>query len=103
MFSKKEVRKMPLIKVKQNYQITIPNSLRKNLHIAVGDYLEVEKLDGELILKPVKMVPTDEAYFHTKEWQKGESQADKDRKKGAVLGPFDNIKDGLKALKAAKI
>ena len=94
---------MSLIKVKQNYQITIPNRLRKNLNIAVGDYLEVEKQDRELILKPVKMVPTDEAYFHTKEWQKGETQADKDRKKGDVLGPFDSIKDGLKALKAAKI
>jgi AbrB family looped-hinge helix DNA binding protein len=94
---------MPLIKVKQNYQITIPNSLRKNLNIAVGDYLEVEKQDSELILKPVKMVPTDEAYFHTKEWQKGEKQADKDLKKGNVLGPFDNLADGLKALKTAKI
>jgi AbrB family looped-hinge helix DNA binding protein len=103
MFSKKGVKKMPLIKVKQNYQITIPNSLRKSLNIAVGDYLEVEKQDSELILKPVKMVPTDEAYFHTKEWQKGEKQADKDLKKGDVLGPFDNLADGLKALKTAKI
>jgi len=94
---------MPLIKVKQNYQITIPNSLRKNLNIAVGDYLEVEKQDSELILKPVKMVPTDEAYSHTKEWQKGEKKADKDLKKGDVLGPFDNLADGLKALKTTKI
>ncbi len=103
MSSKKEVKEMPLIKVKQNYQITIPNRLRKTLNIAVGDYLEVEKQDSELILKPVKMVHTDEAYFHTKEWQKGEKQADKDLKKGNVLGPFDKVADGLKALKTAKI
>lgn len=103
MFSEKEVSKMPLIKVRHNYQITIPNQLRKDLKIAVGDYLEVEKQDSKLILKPVKMVPSDEAYFHTKEWQKGEKQADKDRKKGDVLGPFDNLKAGLKALKTAKI
>jgi len=94
---------MPLIKVRHNYQITIPNSLRKNLNIAEGDYLEVKRQDSELILKPVKMVPEDEAYFHSKEWQKGEKQADKDRKKGNVLGPFDNLADGLKALKTAKI
>jgi len=94
---------MPLIKVKHNYQITIPNSLRKNLNIAVGDYLEIEKRDSEIILKPVKMIPADEAYFHTKEWQKGETQADKDLKKRDVLGPFDNLADGLKALKTAKI
>jgi hypothetical protein len=49
------------------------------------------------------MIPLDEAYFHTKEWQKGEKQADKDRKKGDVFGPFDNLKAGLRALKIDKI
>lgn len=94
---------MPLIKVKKNYQITIPTGLRKILKIAEGDYLEVEKQDNELILKPVKMVHPDQAYFFTKEWQEGEAQADKDIAKGEVLGPFDDIKKGLKALKNAKI
>jgi len=101
--AKKGARKMPLIKVKHNYQITIPNSLRKNLNIAVGDYLEAEKQNGDLILKPVKLVHPDRAYFYNKEWQEGEGQADKDIKKGDVLGPFDNIADSLKALKKAKI
>lgn len=100
---KKEVKKMSLIKVKKHFQITLPSNLRKNLRIAEGDYLEAQKQDSQLILKPVKMVPTDEAYFHTKEWQKGEAKADKDIKKGDVLGPFANIADGLKALKKAKI
>ncbi|MFH0813933.1 MAG: AbrB/MazE/SpoVT family DNA-binding domain-containing protein [Pseudomonadota bacterium] len=94
---------MSLIKIKQNFQITIPNSLRKNLNIAVGDYLEVEKHDGELVLKPVKMVHADQAYFYTKEWQEGENKADKDIAHGEVLGPFDNIEDSLNALKTAKI
>jgi len=94
---------MPFIRVRYNYQITIPNRLRKDLKIAVGDYLEAEMQDSRLILKPVKMIPSDEAYFHTKEWQKGEKQADKDRKKGDMFGPFDNLNAGLKALKTAKI
>jgi AbrB family looped-hinge helix DNA binding protein len=94
---------MPLIKVKQNYQITIPNRLRKNLNIAVGDYLEVEKQDGDLVLKPVKLVRSEQAYFYTKEWQKGEAQADRDLKKGDVLGPYDKLDDALKALEKAKI
>ncbi len=54
--ARKEVKNMPLIKVKQNYQITIPNSLRKDLKLAIGDYLEAEKRDGELVLKLVKLV-----------------------------------------------
>ena len=94
---------MPLIKVKKHFQITLPRNLRKNLRIAESDYLEAKKQGSQLILKPVKMVPTEEAYFHTKEWQKGEAKADKDIKKGDVLGPFANIADGLKARKKAKI
>jgi AbrB family looped-hinge helix DNA binding protein len=93
---------MPLIKVKQNFQITLPNSLRKYLHIAVGDYMEVEKHDGELVLKPVKLIHPDQAYFYSKEWQEGEIAADNDIAKGDVLGPFENIADGLNALKTAK-
>ena len=42
---------------------------------------------------------TDEAYFRTQEWQKGEAKADRDINKGDVLGPFADIAEGLKALK----
>ena len=94
---------MPLIRVKKNFQVTIPTTLRKTLRIAVGDYLEVERLESELILKPVKMVHPDQAYFFTKEWQEGEARADKEIAQGEVLGPFDDLKKGLKALKTAKI
>ena len=94
---------MPLIRVKKNFQVTIPTTLRKTLRIAVGDYLEVERLESELILKPVKLVHPDQAYFFTKEWQEGEARADKEIAQGEVLGPFDDIKKGLKALKTAKI
>jgi antitoxin MazE len=93
---------MPLIKVKQNYQITIPNSLRKDFNIVVGDYMELEKHDGELVLKPVKMVHPDHAYFYSAEWQKGEAEADQDIARGDVSGPFDNIADGLAALKTTQ-
>jgi AbrB family looped-hinge helix DNA binding protein len=94
---------MSLVKIKENFQITIPNGLRKNFHIAVGDYMEIENKEGQIILKPVKMVHPEQAYFYTKEWQRGEADADKDITNGDVLGPFDNLKDGLKALKTAKI
>lgn len=94
---------MALVRIKQNYQITIPQSLRKKLNISVGDYVEVEDKEGEIILKPVKLVHPDQEYFYTKEWQQGEAQADQDIAQGNVVGPFDNIKDSLKALKKAKI
>lgn len=92
---------MALVKVRQNYQITIPAEVRKSMK--VGDYLDVEKKDGELVLKPVKMVHSDQAYFHTKEWQEAEAEADREITSGKTVGPFDNIDDALDALKKAKI
>ena len=93
---------MPLVKVKKHSQITIPHDIRRKLKIVEGDYLEIEEHNNELVLRPVKMIRPDEAYFHTKEWQAGEREADKDITEGNVIGPFDNIKDALKALKTTK-
>ncbi len=94
---------MPLIKIKQNYQITIPQELRKKFNVAVGDYLEIEDQEEGLVIKPVKVVRPDQAYFYTPEWQKKEAEADEAIAKGDVLGPFNNAKDAIKALKRAKL
>lgn len=94
---------MPLIKVKDHYQVTIPSQLRKKFNLAIGDYMEAEERNGEIVLKPVKMVHPDQAYFYSEEWQKGEAEADKDLAQGNTLGPFDNLADGLTTLKTAKI
>ena len=94
---------MALVKVKRNYQITIPKGLRKGMNLSVGDYLELENQDGEMVMRPVKLVHPDQEYFYTEEWQKGEREADRDIARGDVVGPFDNIEEGLKALKKTKI
>jgi antitoxin MazE len=94
---------MPLVKVKKHSQITIPHDIRRRFKIAEGDYLEIEERDSEMVLKPVRMVRVDEAYFHSKEWQAGEKAADRDIAEGNVIGPFDNVKDALKALKTRKV
>ncbi len=98
-----EVKNMPLVKVKRYCQITLPSLIRKRFNVDEGDYLEIDEIDGNMVLKPVKMVHSEQAYFYSKEWQKGEAEADKDIAKGDVLGPFDNLADGLAALKTAKI
>jgi AbrB family looped-hinge helix DNA binding protein len=94
---------MPLIRVKKHSQITIPNEIRKKFKIAEGDYLEIEERDNELVLKRVTMIHQEEAYFHSKEWQAGEREADRDIAEGDVVGPFDNVRDALKALKTTKV
>jgi antitoxin MazE len=94
---------MPLVKVKKHSQITIPTSIRRKFRIVEGDYLEIEDHGDGLILKPVKVVHPDQAYFYTREWQAAEAEADQDIAEGNILGPFDNTNDALNALKKAKI
>ena len=90
---------MELVKVKRNFQITIPQSLRRLIRLVVGDYVEVDIQDDTLVIRPVKVVHPDQGYFFTKEWQEKEAEADKDLVEGKVAGPFENVRDALKALK----
>ena len=84
---------MTLARVKQNYQVTIPSELRKKFNVSEGDYIKIK-------IEPFKLVPSGQEYFHTKEWQKGEAEADKDIAEGRVVGPFNNVKDLIKELKS---
>ena len=65
---------MELIKVRKNFQVTIPLSLRRLIHLAEGDLVEAEVKDGALVLRPVKVVHPDQEYFYTKEWQAKEPE-----------------------------
>ena len=75
---------MNLVKVRRHYQITLPGSLRKKFNISEGDYMEVEDRNEGILIKPVKVIHPDQEYFYTKEWQKGESEADNDISEGRV-------------------
>jgi len=66
---------MSLVKVKRHSQITIPNDIRRKLKIVEGDYLEIEEHNNELVLKPVKIVHPDEAYFPHERMAAGEREA----------------------------
>jgi AbrB family looped-hinge helix DNA binding protein len=94
---------MELVKVKKNYQITIPQALRRLVRLAVGDYVEMEVQEGTLVIRPVKVVHPDQEYFFTKEWQQKEYEADRDIAEGRVAGPFENTDEALKALKTSKV
>ena len=43
---------MPLVKVKQRYQITIPASIRGRVSLGVGDMLDVSISKDGILLKP---------------------------------------------------
>ena len=47
---------MPLVKVKEKFQITLPAELREVLHLAVGDLLEATIQGQTIVLKPKDVV-----------------------------------------------
>jgi antitoxin MazE len=94
----KENYLMPITKIKRNYQITLPRSVREQLKLAVGDYIEIERQQGQIVIKPVKIVHPEEEYFYTKEWQKKEQEADQDIAAGRVSQTYDDVNDFIKDL-----
>ena len=90
---------MSLVKVKNKYQIVIPEDVRKKIKIEVGDSLEIIEKDGLVIAKPVVIVDKSQAYFWTDEWQKGEKEAEDAKKKGDFKD-FDNADKAVKWLKS---
>ncbi len=91
---------MPLARIKKNFQLTIPQTLRKKFRLAVGDYVEIEQKKDSLVLKPVKIIHPAQAYFYTPEWQKGEAEADKDIAEGRISKVYDNVDELIKDLES---
>ena len=91
------------IQILRNGQITLPRKTRDVLKIKEGDFLHHEIQDNKIILTPQKLIDADQSWFWTREWQEGEKAADEDIKNGNTIGPFDNVKDALNALKNTKV
>ena len=79
---------MPAIKIGPKHQITIPREVFDSLHLEVGDFLDTRIKDNAIVLIPKKLVPKDQEWFWTKEWQQKEKEADEAIAKGEVSGPF---------------
>ena len=47
---------MPLTKVKEKFQVTIPTEIRKTVGLTVGDILEASVKNNVIILKPKAVV-----------------------------------------------
>jgi AbrB family looped-hinge helix DNA binding protein len=53
---------LPLVRVKEKFQVTIPTELREALHLAVGDILEATIEHETIVLKPKAVVDRTEAW-----------------------------------------
>ena len=71
-----------LIQVRKKAQLTLPLSVRKKLGVEEGDFMDVQVMDGEIVMKVKKLVDKEQAWFWTKRWQEGEREADEDIRAG---------------------
>jgi AbrB family looped-hinge helix DNA binding protein len=78
---------MPVVRVKEKYQVTLPSKVREALGVEIGDFLEAEAEKGRIVLKPKALV------------DKGIDEALEDVKAGRVYGPFDTAEETMKFLK----
>jgi antitoxin PrlF len=63
-------------KVRGKAQLTVPEEIRRALHIGEGDEVEFAVHDdGTVTVRGFVSIPADQAWFWTAEWQAGEGQA----------------------------
>ncbi|RPH53018.1 MAG: AbrB/MazE/SpoVT family DNA-binding domain-containing protein [Desulfobacteraceae bacterium] len=73
-----------LRKLGKSNQVAIPKEIITVLGLKMDDYLDISIDNNRIILEPKVLVPKEQAYFFTKEWQADEEDAEKDIKKGRV-------------------
>ncbi len=84
---------MAITKIGPKHQITIPQEAFQQLDLQPGDVLEVEVQDGYLRLVPQRLIPRDQAWFWSAEWQAREREASEAIERGELSGPFETAED----------
>jgi len=88
-----------IMKISPQGQIRLPKKILTSLQVESGDYVEVDVSEGQILLKPRKLIDPSQGWYWTKEWQKKEAEAEADIEKGQLSPKFKTAKDGLKWLK----
>lgn len=92
----------PMVRIGPKHQVTIPAQVIQKLQLKAGDFLAAKVRNNEIVLMPKKLIPKDQEWFWTKEWQKKEIEADEDIRAGRLSGPFTNTKDLIAHLNGLK-
>ncbi len=92
----------PTVRIGPKHQVTIPAEVFKKLQLETGDFLTAKVKNSEIILQPKKLIPKEQEWFWTKEWQKKEREANEDIKAGRLSGPFTSAEELINHLKGLK-
>jgi AbrB family looped-hinge helix DNA binding protein len=80
------------VKVREKFQVTIPEEVRAKITLKVGERVEVEAREGEIVIRPIIEVPRGQAWFWSKEWQEQIARSKKDIDTGKV-NVFKSVKE----------
>lgn len=83
---------MPAVKIGVSRQVVIPKKIHKELGLDPGDYLEVELINGKVVMTPKTLVD--------KHIEGRLIQGLKDIKEGRVIGPFKTTRGAIRTLRA---
>lgn len=89
---------MEWVQIRKKFQITLPKSIREDLHLDEGDLLAVQVRDQELVLRPQKLIDRDQDWYWTPEWQAAEREADEDLRLGRY-DEFETMEDMIADLR----
>ena len=87
------------IRVGAKRQVTLPREVTRKLRLNEGDDLELRVQDGRIELVPLALIPRDQLWFWTPEWQAGERQVDEDLAAGRYKD-FKSLKQAIRWLKS---
>lgn len=88
-----------IMKISPQGQIRIPKKIMQTLGIDKGDYVEVDVEEGNVVLKPRKLIDPSQGWYWTKEWQRMEAEVDEEIKKRQLSPKFQTAEKGIKWLK----
>ncbi|MDP3039906.1 MAG: AbrB/MazE/SpoVT family DNA-binding domain-containing protein [Deltaproteobacteria bacterium] len=83
------------VKIREKYQVTIPEEIRGKIPLKVGERVEVTARGTEIVIRPIVEIPRDQAWFWTKEWQEQIAQSIKDLERGKMK-VFKSVKEARK-------
>ena len=64
------------VRIGAKQQVTIPRRISKALGLRKGDHLLVRLVDQRLEMVPASLIPKDQLWFWTPEWQAKEREVD---------------------------
>ena len=95
---------MPIGKIGQRRQVVIPKEIFDALGLRTGDFVELQRVKGTVVIKPKKMVDADEVLTPEQKAHIDARLAEglRDLQEGRVYGPFDAVETMVQSLHGTK-